>query len=62
MYESLNFDNGSDITLWCDGIHESGNSGGEPPSKKRKTDGQAVVSDSINYQTERIIRQLPNEN
>ncbi len=35
------YDNGSDITLWCDGIRESGNTGGEPPSKKRKTDGQA---------------------
>ncbi len=45
MYES--FDIGSDITLWCDGIRESGNTGGEPPSKKRKTDGQAVVSDTV---------------
>ena len=38
---SVMYDNGSDITLWCDGIRESGNTGGEPPSKKRKTDGQA---------------------
>jgi hypothetical protein len=59
MYES--FDDGSKITLWCDGLCEGGDTGksdGESASKKRKTDSQSAPSLSNAPEDDEVFKRL----
>lgn len=59
MYQS--FDDGSKITLWCDGLCDRGDTGksdGESTTKKRKTDSQSTPSLSDAADDDEVFKKL----
>jgi hypothetical protein len=59
MYDSFN--DGSKITLWCDGRTENADAGrseGESAPKKRKTDTQDVPSLSVTADDDEVYKKL----